>query len=280
MTGQVYKAHSDKYAVKLNGEVITCTARGILKWDREKIAVGDFVEVENGAIKRVVDRKNIFIRPFVSNVDVIVAVISPKPKPDFYLIDKLLINAIKEDVKVIFAVNKTDIDSALFDSVCKNYEKLGIEILPVSAKENKGVDQLKEKLKGKLTVFAGQSAVGKTSLINAMFNLNLKTGDLSEKIERGKHTTTYSEIHEYGDVKVIDSPGFAVIEAFIKAEEIPEYYPEYFELSSKCKFRGCTHTSEPNCEVKRAVLEGKLDKERYDRYLEIYNELLKRRDFL
>ena len=280
MTGQVYKAHSDKYAVNLDGEIITCTARGVLKREREKIAVGDFVEVENGAIKRVINRKNLFIRPFVANVDVIVAVISPKPKPDFLLIDKLLINAIKEDVKVIFAVNKTDIDGALFDLVNKTYGGLGFEILPVSATEKVGIDALKEKIKGKLTVFAGQSAVGKTSLVNATFNLNLKTGDLSEKIERGKHTTTYSEIHEYGGVKIIDSPGFAVLEAFIKAEEIPEYYPEYFELSPKCKFRGCTHTSEPDCEVKRAVSAGKLDKDRYDRYLEIYNELLKRREFL
>ena len=132
-------------------------------------------------------------------------------------------------------------------------------------------------LSDKLAVLAGQSAVGKTSIVNAMFGLDLKTGELSEKIVRGKHTTTRSEIFEVEDVKIIDSPGFAVIDADVDVKLLPECYNEYFNVSSMCKFRGCTHISEPECKVKELVQSGKLSKQRYERYVEIYNELSTRR---
>lgn len=278
MIGQVYKAHSDKYLVKSNEGTFDLRARGILKIKSSGISVGDFVQFEKDSVTKVLDRKNHFIRPNVSNVDLIVCVVSPEPKPDYYLVDKLLISAIKENVEFIIVVNKEDVDSSLAEEIKKEYEKLDIEIYSVCAKTKQGVDEIKKKLDGKLSVLAGQSAVGKTSLINAMFNLNQKTGNLSEKTLRGKHTTTSSEIFEFENIKLIDSPGFAVIEANVNINELPEYYPEYFEVASECKFRGCSHINEPQCKVKELVAEGKLSNTRYQRYKEIYEEISKRRE--
>ncbi len=275
--GQIYKATSNAYWVKVGEKLIKCVARGAIKSRGEDLCVGDFVTIENNAIKSIEQRKNRFIRPNVANVDYIVSVFSPNPKPDFYLIDKLYVNAVKEDVEMIIVVNKADIDVSLYQHMLNEYEKLGIKILCVSAKTGDGIDELKNLLKGKLSVFAGQSAVGKTSLVNALFNMQLKTGELSEKIARGKHTTTRSEIFEKDNIKIIDSPGFAVIDAMVELDELPECYPEYLEHAHLCKFRGCMHVNEPQCKVKQLVEDGVLSKERYLRYVEIYNELLLRR---
>ncbi len=278
MKGQVYKVHSNAYFVMSEGKLHKCGARGLLKIRGEGISVGDYVQVEKGVISEVMKRENHFIRPNVSNIDVIVAVISPEPKPDLLLVDKLLISAQKENVDFVIAVNKPDIDSSLVEDIEKEYQGLPVKVQVVCANTKQGLDELKDLLKGKLAVLAGQSAVGKTSIVNAMFNLNQKVGDLSEKILRGKHTTTRSEIFEFGEYKIVDSPGFAVIEADVNADEIIECYPDYFELSSGCKFRGCKHVNEPDCQVKKMVLEGKLSKNRYERYLEIYDEISKRRE--
>ncbi len=275
--GQVYKALSNKFFVKTNNQLVKCDARGLLKIKSDGIITGDFVELENGTISNVKPRQNRLIRPSVSNVDLIVAVLSPQPKPDFYLIDKLLINAIKENIDFCIVLNKNDIESTIYQDVINEYSKLGIKILSVSSTNKQGLNELKELLKGKLSVFAGQSAVGKTSITNAMFNLELKTGEVSEKIERGKHTTTRSEIFEYEGIKVIDSPGFAVIDADVSVDDLPQCYPEYFEVSSECKFRGCSHINEPNCKVKELVNSGVFSKNRYERYIEIYNEIKNRR---
>ena len=277
MLGQVYKAHSNKYFVKVNNKVIQCNARGLLKLKGDAICVGDYVEVEKDVIVSVEKRKNNFIRPNVSNVDTIVAVFSPEPKPDFYLLDKLLLNSVKEDVEFIILINKSDVDATLFDSIKKEYEPLGVLVESVCAKTKEGIEKLKKLLRGKLSVFAGQSAAGKTSLVNALFDLNLKVGELSVKTERGKHTTTRSEIFEVEDIKVIDSPGFAVIDADVTLKELPDCYPEYLSVANQCKFRGCSHVNEPECMVKKLVEDGVFSKNRYQRYVEIYDEISKRR---
>lgn len=277
MTGQVYKAHTDSYSVKCGNQLYKCVARGILKRRGNDIAVGDLVEFENGVIKAVHERKNRFIRPNVSNIDLIVAVVSPEPKPDFYLLDKLYVNAVKENVEFLIVVNKSDIDDTLYKNIVSEYSGLGIDILCVCAKSGLGIDALKNKLKDKLTVLAGQSAAGKTSIVNTSFGLELKTGEVSEKIARGRHTTTHSEIFEFGEIRLIDSPGFAVIDAMVELDELPRCYPEYVEVEHECKFRGCSHISEPQCKVKELVDNGTLSKSRYQRYMEIYEEISKRR---
>lgn len=275
--GQVYKVLSNAYFVKLGDKIVKCGARGVLKIKSDGISVGDYVTVSNNTINDVKQRTNHFIRPNVSNVDLVVAVFSPEPKPDYYLIDKLYINAVKENVDFILVVNKTDIDPNLIEDIQKEYDGLDIKIISVSAKNGQGIAELKSILKNKLAVLAGQSAAGKTSIVNAMFNLDLKVGDLSEKILRGKHTTTRSEIFEYEDIRIVDSPGFAVLDADVSLKDLPSCYPDYVKFSEECKFRGCSHVSEPNCKVKELVNIGTLSKERYDRYVEIYNDISKRR---
>lgn len=276
--GRVYKVHSDSYVVDIDGISTVCTARGTLKKKNDGILVGDYVDiVENRVIEAVENRFNRFRRPNVANVDVVAVVLSPKPKPDFYMIDKLLINSVKEAVEVIIVVNKSDLDDKLFDKVKSEYAESGVKVISVCAKTGDGIPELKSLLKDKLTVLAGQSAAGKTSIVNAIFGLNLKTGDLSDKISRGKHTTTRSEIFCFGDFKIIDSPGFAVIDAAVEPDELSDCYPEYANVANLCRFRGCSHVSEPDCEVKKRVESGIFSKERYERYSEIYKELSKRR---
>ena len=275
--GQVYKVHTNKYFVKVKESLVQCDARGLLKIKGEGISVGDFVEVENTTIVKVLERRNRFIRPNVSNVDSVVAVVSPEPKPDYFLIDKLSVNAQKEGVEFVLVVNKSDIDSKLFDEIMSEYSNASIKMFSVSSKNGEGIEELKAYLQGKLSVFAGQSAVGKTSITNAMFSLQLKTGDLSQKIVRGKHTTTRSEIFECENIKIIDSPGFAVIDADVKLDDLKTFYPEYLEVSNLCKFRGCAHVNEPGCKVKEMVENGILSKKRYDRYVQIYKEIQTRR---
>ena len=275
MTGQIYKIHANAYYVytKEDNLVKKYSARGLLKLKKQELVVGDFVEVNDNAITKVVERKNLFIRPSVANVDLMVCVLSCVPEPDLVLIDKLLVNAELSDIEKIIVVNKTELDGELFNKIKEQYKDANVEIFAVSAKENLGIDELKDKIRGKFCVFAGQSAVGKTSLVNTILNLELKTGEVSEKIGRGKHTTTYSQIYEGDGLKIIDSPGFAILDAFITLEDLRNCYPEFLHLQNDCKFRMCSHTSEPDCAIKKAVEENKISKERYSRYVVIYNEL-------
>ncbi len=276
MKGRLIKVCSDGYTVRAQGIDYPCRARGRLRLMAEGLAVGDYVEMENSVITKVYERKNSLIRPRVSNIDAAVIVIAGEPKPDYYLVDKVLIASNKLGIETLIAVNKSDRNSGLYNEVLSQYKSV-CEIIEVSAKENLGTDKLKEFLRGRTVVLAGQSAVGKTSLINAIFSLDLRVGELSEKIARGRHTTTYSEIFEKDGMCVIDSPGFAVIEAEVTEEELPSLYPEYLEYAVECRFRGCTHLSEPECAVAKAVEEGKLSYERYIRYKEIITDIKNRR---
>lgn len=280
MVGQVIKVNTNSFTVVSNEQplemVSKCIARGNLK-KRGEVLVGDFVNYSDGVIEKVLERKNRFTRPNVANIDSVVVVISPQPKPDFILIDKLLINAFSLGIDVIFAINKSDIDDEIYNIVKNDYSKIGINIFKISAKSGVGLEELKKKISGKLVLLAGQSAVGKTSIINCLFGKNEKTGQLSDKILRGRHTTTHSEIFSYDNLRLIDSPGFAVIDSNVDAKEIHKYYPEYVEISDNCRFRGCIHVSEPNCSVKEAVELKLLSSERYKRYITIYNETLERR---
>ncbi len=276
MIGRLIKVCSNGYTVRCEEKDYPCKAKGKLKISGEGLFVGDYVEVKDGIITKILPRKNKLIRPRVSNVDAIVVVIAVEPKPDYYLVDKVVLSGIKNDIETIILVNKMDKDASLFESVKREYEGVA-KVYSVSAKDKVNVEEIKKFLQNKTVVLAGQSAVGKTTLVNAIFSLDLRVGELSEKIQRGKHTTTYSQIFIKDNISVIDSPGFAQIEAFVDLEELPNLYQEYLDYAKGCRFRGCTHTGEPDCKVKKAVEEGKLSKERYDRYVEIYNQIKCRR---
>lgn len=212
------------------------------------------------------------MRPNVANIDCVNIVIGAPPKPDYLLIDKIIISAISGGAEVVITVNKSDLSTETYDYVLKNYANSVDKIFSVSSVTGENIDSLKEFLKGKLCAFCGQSAVGKTSLLNKLFSMSERVGNLSEKTMRGKHTTTSSEIHFYEDFKVIDTPGFSANICEVKADEIKDYYRDFTEFSNGCYFLDCKHISEPDCAVKQALLEGKISKDRYDRYIEIFNE--------
>ena len=277
MIGQIVKAHSNRFEVLSGGETFVCSLRGKMKLKSDFALVGDYVEFADGVILKISERKNRFVRPAVANVDVVVIVAAAEPAPDFLLIDKMLVNAGKEGVEAVFAVNKADIGRLPYEAIRRDYGSLGADILEVSAKTGSGMEDLRKRLDGKLAVFAGQSAVGKTSLINRLCGLSLRVGDLSEKTCRGRHTTTYSSIYQAGNCRVADTPGFAVLEADLSADEIKDYYEDFIEYAADCRFRGCTHTAEPGCAVKKKVEEKIVSEGRYERYCRIFAEQKEKR---
>lgn len=274
MQGRIIKIVSNVYTVDTENGVYNCVVRKRIKND-VKLVVGDIVEVletcDAFVIDDLYDRKNSLIRPYVANVDVAVIVVSPKPKPDFLLVDKVIVNAIDENIEPIIVCNKSDV-SKLDLSEYKNSK-----VFYTSAKTSDGIKELKNYLSNKTVCLIGQSAVGKSSLINAMANLNLQTGGLAKKTERGKHTTRQTELIKCDDFWVIDTCGFSLLNTIdIKPEELRLYYEEFLSYADGCRYHGCTHTTEPDCEIIRRVGVD-IPKGRYERYVEIFKELEEKR---
>lgn len=260
------------------------TIRGTTKRDYE-IMVGDFVEFsvlnENkGVIEKVLPRKNRLIRPYVSNIDNLIIVVAPVPQPDWVLVDKLIISCYIEGVEPILCLNKVDLaDNVLVENFFAPY-KDELKCIKTSViNENVGLKELYTVMNGKLSCFAGQSAVGKSSIINAILGRQvMDIGEMSKKVQRGKHTTRHIEIFDYGYGRVVDTCGFSLLEL---GELLPEdltYYYEYVKFMDKCKFANCTHINEPDCKVKEEVAKKNLSQERYDRYKIIFNELKEKQD--
>ena len=220
-------------------------------------------------------RKNQLTRPSVANVDVAIITVAQVPQPDFILIDKIIINCILQGISPIIVMNKSDINSKEFILRVKTeYCSCIKRILSVSALKRSKLGKLEKVLKNNTAVFCGQSAVGKTSLLNVVTGLNEKIGSLSEKVDRGKHTTRHTEIFKFKrNSFVVDTPGFSMLELEkVSSQELYGYYPEMIKLQSQCSFSNCTHTSEPNCAIKEAVDKKALSKGRYERYKLIFNE--------
>ncbi len=249
-------------------------ARGKLKFKAENIKVGDYVEFENGIITRIKPRKSFFNRTNVANISCVNIIIASVPTVDFLLVDKLIVEGNKGGAKVIITVNKSDLSRELYEYCIANYTNAVDKIFSVSTATGDGIEQLKSYLKGEFCALAGQSAVGKTSLINSIFNIEKPVNSVSEKTLRGRHTTTSREIH-YGDnFAVIDTPGFSAIDTyFIESGKLAEYYKEFENYNGKCYYIGCSHTVEPDCLVKNAVDDKKISLDRYNRYCTIYKEI-------
>ena len=282
MKGIVVKKLADDFWVKTDGSVFVCKPRGNLK--AKGVFVGDKVEISQQddifVIDKVCDRTNILIRPPLANLDQLLIVVSPTPKPDYMIVDKLILFAYSYGIKPIIVINKQDISPEINDYVKNTYSSI-IDIVFVSAKSKSGLDDLKQAIKGKLSAFAGQSAVGKSALINALFGKSQKEGDLSQKIERGKNTTRHCEIFYNDDIMIADTAGFTSLDETllpITYYELPYYYHDYNVYKDKCKYTSCVHVKENTneCMVKQKVEQGVLDKNRYDRYVKIY-EILKQK---
>ncbi len=254
MKGQVFKIHSDFYYVNFNNKIYECKLREILKKQKSKILTGDFVEFENGAITKILPRSNFLTRPSVANITQIVIVSAVKePDLDFEQLDRYICFAKYHNIKTKLCFNKNDLsqDDKIIEQVFSVYEPLGFDIIFTSALEKIGTEDFKEILTNETTVFCGNSGVGKSSLINAIFpNLNLKTNEVSEKTHRGTHTTRHCEIFEKDNIRIIDTPGFSNLKFdFITPQTLTTLFDDINKYAKHCKFADCTHTKENGCEV-------------------------------
>lgn len=231
---------------------------------------------EHGWVEEILPRKSQCLRPPVANVTLMGIVVAPQPAPDWLLVDKLMIFAARENLKPILIVNKADLDETgeTFQLARDMYRQAGMDVFSVSARTGEGKETLKAYFSGHVCCFSGQSGVGKSTLLNQLFGLQVETGDISRKIQRGKNTTRHAELFRFGDVCMIDTPGFSLLEldAVFDPVLLQDYYPEFAEYKGKCKFSPCYHAAEPGCAVRADEAEGKLHPLRLERYRQILKD--------
>lgn len=282
--GIIICTSSNVYQVAEGEKVYKCLARG--KFKKEKISplVGDEVEFtitnsekQEGVIEQILPRKNELKRPKMANLTQLILVVSMKmPSPDLLLLDKQLVFAEFMGLKATIVLNKVDLeDKEEIDRIAKLYEDIGYKIIQTNAKEGIKVKEIKALLEGETTAFAGNSGVGKSTLINSIFEQELtQEGDISDKNQRGKNTTTSTTLYKYKENSYIaDTPGFSTFEINeIPKEDLCHYFVEFVPYLDKCEFQGCSHIKEENCGVKDALKSGKISSQRYENYVKIYNK--------
>ncbi len=276
MKGQIYKIHSDFYYINKDNITYECKVREILKKQKIKIMVGDFVEFEQGVIEKILPRINYIPKPSVANINQVVIVSAIKePSLNFQQLNRYLSFAKYYNIPTKLCFNKNDLseDDSLIEKVFQIYEPLGYDIVFTSAIEKDGLDSFKELLEGKISVLCGNSGVGKSSLINALNeNLNIKTKAVSKKTERGTHTTRHCEILSIDEnSKIVDTPGFSNLKFdFILPTEVDELFDEIKKYKHLCKFKDCLHIQEVDCGVIQNI--ENIDLSRYDSYLAFVEE--------
>ena len=282
LQGLVLKNYNGYYYVKVEDDIFTCKVKGRMKQNRFSLATGDLVLLEagkagEGMIKRVLPRKNFLPRPTMANLDLFVATFAcAAPDFSFLLADKLLALAELAKIPTILVLNKEDqAPSGLIERVRGIYEAIGYEVFTISAKNGTGVEALRERLKGKICAFGGPSGVGKSSTINAIdSNVDLRTGAVSEKIGRGKHTTRFAQLLPFDEGYIADTPGFGnLLLEGLETEQVLAAFREFAEFEAGCRFCPCSHTHEPVCGVKEAVRAGKIAVSRYESYLAMLEEI-------
>lgn len=276
MKGTIIKGIGGFYYVRdADGEITECKARGKFRKERILPMIGDEVEAEvkngKGTITEIYPRRTKLIRPAVANIDAVVIVAAAKsPDPNTALIDRMLVNAEINGIRAVVCINKSDLaDSCSLESIYKN---AGYETAAVSAATGEGIDRLFSMIEGKTAAFAGVSGVGKSSILTLITGSKLETGEVSEKISRGRHTTRHVELFPVrGGGYVLDTPGFSSVETEdITPGELGDCFPEIRAVSGECRFRGCAHIDEPDCAVKSLLEDGRMARSRYESYKELY----------
>lgn len=292
MQGKIVKGIAGFYYVHVQDMgVYECKAKGIFRKDNTKPLVGDDVTVEVldeekklGNISVILPRKNSLIRPAVANVDQALVIFSiTKPAPNFNLLDRFLIMMEQQALPCIICFNKQDISSEEDRNALKKiYEGCGCQVLFTSASKDGGMEELLLVLKGRTTTVAGPSGVGKSSIINRLApEVCMETGEISKKIQRGKHTTRHTQLIALGGgTYIMDTPGFSSLAlANMEKEELQGYYPEFARYEEECRFGGCAHIQEPGCGIKAAVQEGRISTIRYGNYVLLYEELKNKKKY-
>lgn len=281
LKGTILKGIGGFYYIDTEKGIYECKARGIFRKNKITPIAGDICEIEEisdsvGNIVKIDKRKNEFIRPPIANIDnMFIVFAAANPMPVTLLIDKLTVIAEKQGIKPIITINKMDLSDEETEEFIKTYRLAGFEVICVSAKKREGIEQIKAHLKNKLSVFAGCSGVGKSSILNLIApDAEFETGSISRKIKRGKNTTREVVLFPTDGGYIADTPGFSFLEITdIKANELEEYFYEFEDYIGNCRFRGCSHINEPDCEVKKALSDGKIGETRYQSYVQIYEKL-------
>ena len=280
-TGRILRSISGFYDVQTPEGLISCRARGILRRQGNSPLTGDLVEISvekgKGMVEAILPRRNSFVRPAVANVDALVvfaANVNPITEP--FLIDRVAAIAGDQNVSVLLCVNKCDLDPAV--DLVRIYRSAGFPVITTSAETGEGVEELRQWIQGKLTAFTGNSGVGKSSVLNRLCpELALPTGEVSEKLGRGRHTTRHVELYRLGeDTYVADTPGFSSFDTdqmeVILKENLQYAFPDFGPYIGSCRFDDCSHRKEPDCAVRAALEAGTLEPTRYDSYLKLYEK--------
>lgn len=282
LQGRVLKNYNGYYYVNAEDYIYTCKVKGKMKQNRFSLVTGDMVSFEvgngeEGMIKKVLPRKNFLLRPTIANLDLLVVTFAcVTPDFSFLLADKLLALAELAKIPAILVLNKCDLaDETLVQKIRSVYQAIGYEVYCISACENKGIEALKKRLEGCICAFGGPSGVGKSSTINAIDpTVSLQTGNVSEKIGRGKHTTCFSQLLPFDKGYIADTPGFGnLLLEELDDKTLVHGFREFAEFEGGCRFSPCTHTHEPVCGVKQAVAQGDIADSRYQSYLDILQEI-------
>lgn len=279
LKGIITKGIGGFYYVEVANAIYECKARGIFRKNKISPLVGDIVEIsinENAenTIDTILERKNSLIRPPVSNIDNLLIVVSTTdPKPNFYVIDKLIAIAEHKNIEPYIIISKTDLSS--YAEIVNNYKDAGINLIVLDNEDS--YNKIKEIMKDKISAFTGNSGVGKTTLLNKLDNtLNLSTGAISDKLGRGRHTTRQAQLFRVCGGYVIDTPGFSSLDfekvEIIKKDELPYCFREFKEYLGTCKFTSCSHVNDKGCSICKAVKDGKISQSRHNSYIQMYNQ--------
>ena len=290
--GKIVKGIAGFYYVSVAGSgIYECKAKGAFRQKKMKPLVGDNVSIDiideeekKGNVVEILPRKNALVRPAVANVDqALVIFAGTSPKPNLNLLDRFLLMMEQQNVPTLICFNKEDLASeAEIQELRDAYGTCGYPFFFVSARQQEGIEPLRAALEGKTTTVAGPSGVGKSTLINLLApEVQMETGEISEKIQRGKHTTRHSQLILLNEqTYIFDTPGFSSLAVdFFEKETLGTLFPEFVEYEQNCRFTGCSHIGEPVCGVKEALAEGKISQSRYNNYVQIYNELKDKRKY-